>query len=160
VRADADQPHRRWRSIREQIDAAGLPEPARAVAQEAFRRLAHAEGKIHAVDPEEVHFHEVGAVDAIGEVCGVALALHSLRIARAVGAPPPVGRGLVQAAHGRLPLPAPATLALLEGAPVHGVEVELELVTPTGAALIAAVADAYGPLPPMTLQATGYGAGT
>jgi pyridinium-3,5-bisthiocarboxylic acid mononucleotide nickel chelatase len=160
VRADADQPHRRWRSIREQIEGAGLPPRARAIAQEAFRRLAHAEGRIHAVDPEEVHFHEVGAVDAIGEVCGVALAVDSLGIERVVCSPLPVGRGLVDAAHGRLPLPAPATLALLEGAPVHGVEVELELVTPTGAALVAALADAYGTLPAMTLAATGYGAGT
>lgn len=160
VRADADQPHRHWRSIRAQIDAAGLPEPARVLAQEAFRRLAHAEARIHGADPEEVHFHEVGAVDAIGEVCGVALAVHALGIERVVCSPLPVGRGFVQAAHGRLPLPAPATLALLEGAPLHGVEVELELVTPTGAALVAALADAYGPLPAMTLTATGYGAGT
>ena len=160
VRADADQPHRRWAAIRAHIDAAGLPERARAIAQDAFRRLAHAEARIHAVDPEDVHFHEVGAVDAIGEVCGVALAVHDLGIERVVCSPLPVGRGLVDAAHGRLPLPAPATLALLEGAPVYGVELELELVTPTGAALVAALADAYGPLPRMTLAGTGYGAGT
>jgi uncharacterized protein (TIGR00299 family) protein len=160
VRADADQPHRRWAAIRAHIDAAGLPERARAIAQDAFRRLAHAEARIHAVDPEDVHFHEVGAVDAIGEVCGVALAVHDLGIERVVCSPLPVGRGLVDAAHGRLPLPAPATLALLEGAPVYGVELELELVTPTGAALVAVLADAYGPLPRMTLAGTGYGAGT
>jgi uncharacterized protein (TIGR00299 family) protein len=154
------QPHRHWSSIRAQIDAAGLPERARTVAQEAFRRLAIAEGRIHAIDPELVHFHEVGAVDAIGEVCGVALALDDLGIDRVVCSPLPAGRGFVDAAHGRLPLPAPATLALLEGAPVYGVEIELELVTPTGAALVAAVAESYGPLPKMTLAGTGYGAGT
>jgi hypothetical protein len=130
------------------------------VAQEAFRRLAHAEGRIHAIDPEQVHFHEVGAVDAIGEVCGVALALHDLDVDRVVCSPLPVGRGFVEAAHGRLPLPAPATLALLDGAPVHGVDIALELVTPTGAALVAAIADEYGPIPAMTLAGTGYGAGT
>jgi hypothetical protein len=155
-----EQPHRHWSSIRAQIDAAGIPRRARDVAQEAFRRLAHAEGRIHAIDPEQVHFHEVGAVDAIGEVCGVALALHDLDVDRVVCSPLPVGRGFVEAAHGRLPLPAPATLALLDGAPVHGVDIALELVTPTGAALVAAIADEYGPIPAMTLAGTGYGAGT
>jgi pyridinium-3,5-bisthiocarboxylic acid mononucleotide nickel chelatase len=160
VHAAAGQPQRDWRSIRPLIDAAGLPERARDRAQEAFRRLAHAEARIHDVDPEQVHFHEVGAVDAIGEVCGVALALEDLRIDRVECSPMPVGRGFVAAAHGRLPLPAPATLALLEGASLYGVEVETELVTPTGAALVAALAAAYGPLPRITLQASGYGAGT
>jgi uncharacterized protein (TIGR00299 family) protein len=160
VRGAESQPHRDWASIRDQIDAAGLPERPRARAQEAFRRLAHAEGRIHDMDPERVHFHEVGAVDAIGEVCGVALALESLGIDRVACSPLPAGRGLVQAAHGRLPIPAPATLALLEGAPVYGVPLEAELVTPTGAALVAALAEEYGPLPSLTLERTGYGAGS
>ena len=155
----AGQPHRDWASIRAQIDAAGLPERPRARAQETFRRLAHAEGRIHDSDPERVHFHEVGAVDAIGEVCGVALALESLGIDRVACSPLPAGHGLVGAAHGRLPVPAPATLALLEGAPLYGVALEAELVTPTGAALVSALADEYGPLPSMTLERTGYGAG-
>jgi uncharacterized protein (TIGR00299 family) protein len=155
-----EQPHRNWRSIRALIDAAELPARARAISQETFRRLAHAEARIHAVDPEQVHFHEVGAVDAIGEVCGVALALEALHVNRVVCSPLPVGRGFVEAAHGRLPLPAPATLALLEGAPLYGVEIETELVTPTGAALVAALAAGYGPLPKITLEAVGYGAGT
>ena len=107
-----------------------------------------------------MHFHEVGAIDAIGEIVGVALALESLGIDRVICSPLPMGRGFVDAAHGRLPLPAPATLELLRGAPLYGVEVELELVTPTGAALVAALADGFGPLPRMTLEAAGYGAGT
>jgi uncharacterized protein (TIGR00299 family) protein len=160
IHAAPGQPQRDWRSIRPLIDAAGLPERARERAQEAFRRLAHAEARIHDVDPEQVHFHEVGAVDAIGEVCGVALALEDLGVERVVCSPLPVGRGFVNAAHGRLPLPAPATLALLEGAPIYGVELETELVTPTGAALVAALAAGYGPLPRLTLEAVGYGAGT
>jgi uncharacterized protein (TIGR00299 family) protein len=106
-----------------------------------------------------VHFHEVGAIDAIADVCGVALALEDLGIDDVVCSPLPVPRGFVRAAHGRLPLPAPATLELLTGAPLHGVDVDVELVTPTGAALVAALAGGYGPLPAMTLQATGYGAG-
>jgi uncharacterized protein (TIGR00299 family) protein len=150
------QPHRDWASIRDLLEASRMP----ARAHEAFRRLAHTEGRVHGVDPEAVHFHEVGAADAIGEVCGVALALESLGVERVACSPLPVGRGFVDAAHGRLPLPAPATLELLAGAPVHGVELPVELVTPTGAALVAALAEEYGPLPAMTLGAVGYGAGS
>ncbi|HET6551113.1 MAG TPA: nickel pincer cofactor biosynthesis protein LarC [Solirubrobacter sp.] len=160
VRGEADPPHRDWGTIRALIDELGLPERARARAQDAFARLAVAEGKIHGIEPERVHFHEVGAIDAIGEVIGVALALESLGIDRVVCSPLPAGRGFVRAAHGRLPLPAPATLELLRGAPLYGVELEQELVTPTGAALVASLAGEYGPLPRMTLAGTGYGAGT
>jgi uncharacterized protein (TIGR00299 family) protein len=160
VKGAPGQPHRHWSSIRDQIDAAGLAERPRARAQKAFEKLAHAEGRIHGIDPEQVHFHEVGAVDAIGEVVGVALALESLGIDRVICSPLPVGRGFVDAAHGRLPLPAPATLALLEGAPLYGVEIEMELVTPTGAALVSSLAESYGPIPRFTLQGSGYGAGT
>ena len=160
VRAPAGQPHRRWGKIRAQIDGARLPQRARARAQEAFRRLARAEGAVHGVDPDAVHFHEVGAIDALGEVCGVALALEALDVDRVTCSPLPAPRGLVDAAHGRLPLPAPATLELLEGAPMYGVDLDAELVTPTGAALVAALAEGYGPLPAMTLEAVGYGAGT
>ena len=160
VRGAPGQPHRDWVSIRTQIDAAGLPERARAWAQDAFARLAHAESRIHGVEPEAVHFHEVGAVDAVGEICGAAVAVDALDVDTVVCSPLPMGRGLVDSAHGRLPLPAPATLALLEGAPVVGVDLDAELVTPTGAALVAALATSYGPLPTMTLGSVGYGAGT
>jgi len=160
VTGPAEQPHRDWSTIRALIDAAALPDRAKQRAQEAFKRLAIAEGKIHGIDPERVHFHEVGAIDAIGEVVGVALALESLGIEHTICSPLPMGRGFVDAAHGRLPLPAPATLELLKGAPIHGVEIEKELVTPTGAALVAALATQFGPLPRMTPQAIGYGAGT
>lgn len=154
------QPHRHWSSIRGQIDDADLPDRARARAQAAFEKLAIAEGHIHGIEPEKVHFHEVGAVDAIGEVVGVALALEALGVERVICSPLPVGRGFVDAAHGRLPLPAPATLSLLEGAPIHGVDVAMELVTPTGAALVAALADEFGTIPAMTVAGSGYGAGT
>ncbi len=152
--------HRDWGTIRAQIDAAGFPARVTARAQDAFERLARAEARIHDIEPERVHFHEVGAVDAIGEVCGVALALESLGVERVVCSPLPAGRGFVRAAHGRLPLPAPATLKLLEGAPIYGVDLDCELVTPTGAALVSSLAESYGPIPRMTLTGTGYGAGT
>jgi uncharacterized protein (TIGR00299 family) protein len=159
VRAPRDQPHRTWADVRELIDAAELPERPRQRAQEVFQRLAQAEGRVHRMDPEEVHFHEVGAADAIADVCGAALALEELGIDVIFCSPLPAPRGVVHAAHGTLPLPAPATLELLQGAPLHGVEINAELVTPTGAALVAALAEDFGPLPPLRLQCAGYGGG-
>jgi uncharacterized protein (TIGR00299 family) protein len=160
VRGPESPPHRHWASIREEIDTLGLADRARERAQETFRRLAHAEAKIHGVEPETVHFHEVGAIDAVGEVVGVALALESLGIDRIECSPLPMSRGFVDAAHGQLPLPAPATLELLRGAPLEGTFLTKELVTPTGAALVAALTTRFGPLPRMTLERAGYGAGT
>ena len=159
VIAPPERVRRRLRDVRELIDAAALPERARTRAHETFRRLAEAEGAVHGIASEEVQFHELGALDALADVCGVALALEELDVARLACSPLPVPRGFVSAAHGRLPLPAPATLELLRGAPLHGVDVSAELVTPTGAALVAALCEGYGPLPPMRLEATGYGAG-
>lgn len=160
VRAPANQPNRDWEAIRSLLAAADLPERARGRAQDAFRRLAEAEGRVHGIPAEAVHFHEVGAIDAIGEICGVALALERLEVDRVACSPLPVARGVIDAAHGKLPLPAPATLALLEGAPLYGVDDGSELVTPTGAALIASLAEEYGPLPALTLEGVGYGAGS
>ncbi len=146
--------------MRALVDDAGLPTRAHARAHDAFRRLAEAEGRIHGVPANEVHFHEVGAIDAIADVCGVALALEDLGIEEIACSPLPAPRGFVLAAHGRLPLPAPAVLELLKGAPLHGVDADVELVTPTGAALVAALATQYGPLPAVTLESAGYGAGS
>jgi uncharacterized protein (TIGR00299 family) protein len=160
VAAAPELDHRTWRDVRELVDAAALPERARARAQEAFRRLAEAEARVHDTDPELVEFHEVGAADSIGDVCGVALALESLGIGRVACSPLPAPRGWVEAAHGPLPLPAPAVLELLVGAPLHGVPLDVELVTPTGAALVAACAEEFGPMPPMRLERVGYGAGS
>jgi hypothetical protein len=125
-----------------------------------FAALARAEARVHDVEPDEVTFHEVGAIDAIGDVCGIALALEALDVAELACSPLPAPRGLIGAAHGRLPLPAPAVLELLRGAPLYGVDVDVELVTPTGAAVVAALAVEFGPLPPMHLEGVGYGAGT
>ena len=155
-----DAVHRDWANIRTLVDAAPLPPRVRERAQAVFAALARAEGRVHGVAPEEVHFHEVGALDAIGDVCGIALALESLGIDELECSPLPLARGFVESAHGRLPLPAPATLELLRGAPLHGVEGDVELVTPTGAAVVAALASGFGPPPALRLEALGYGAGT
>jgi uncharacterized protein (TIGR00299 family) protein len=162
VRIDApdEDEHRDYAHIRELVAAADLPEDARANSLEAFRRLAEVEGGIHGVPPDEVHFHELGSLDALVDVCGAFVLLDELGIDRVVSSPLPFSRGLVTAAHGVLPLPAPATLGLLEGAALVGVETEAELVTPTGAAIAATVVDEWGQLPPLTLDRVGYGAGT
>lgn len=151
--------HHPYPSVRARVQSASLPEPARAVALEAFRRLAEAEARVHGVQVEAVQFHEVGADDAIADVVGVAVALHALAVDRVVVSPLPLGRGLVHGAHGPIPLPAPATLALLEGAPIVETDLSGESVTPTGAALLRALATDFGPLPSMTIERVGVGAG-
>ncbi len=131
----------------------------RARALAAFRLLAEAEGRIHGVHPDEVHFHEVGSQDSIADVVGVCVALELLGIVVVECSPLPLGRGQIISAHGVLPLPAPATLELLRGIPVQGVDIAKELVTPTGAALIASLTTRFGGLPAMSIDAIGYGAG-
>ena len=151
--------HRPYSAVRARIEVASLPEPARVVALEAFRRLAEAEARVHGVDVETVQFHEVGADDAIADVVGVAVALHALAVDRVVVSPLPLGRGSVRGAHGPIPLPAPATLAVLEGVPIVETDLSGESVTPTGAALLRAIATDFGPLPSMTIEQVGVGAG-
>ncbi len=154
-----DAVERRFAAIRKLLRGAKLSPFVRERSLAVFTRLAEAEAKIHGVDPERVHFHEVGAVDAIGDIVGVCAALEHLRVDAFVASPLPMGSGSVEAAHGRLPLPAPATLELLRGIPVYPAEVEWETVTPTGAALLATLASGFGPMPPMVPEAQGFGAG-
>ncbi|MBM37399.1 MAG: TIGR00299 family protein [Acidimicrobiaceae bacterium] len=125
-----------------------------------FETLAVAEGKVHGVPPEEVHFHEVGALDAIVDIVGSCAALESLNIDEIASGPVAVGVGTISAAHGVLPNPPPAVVNLLAGVPTVGVDVDLELTTPTGAAIIKALATTVGPMPDMTIHSSGYGAGT
>ena len=153
-------PPRSWVSIRDQLGAAELLESVRSRALSVLRRLAEAEGSIHGVSPEEVHFHELGAVDTLVDVVGAVTLLASLGVERLVCSPLPLGRGTVHTTHGVLPLPAPATARLLRGAQVVGVELDAELVTPTGAALATGLADEWGPIPAMRLERDGFGAGT
>jgi hypothetical protein len=136
--------------------AAGVKEKALAV----FAALAEAEGKVHGLTPEEVHFHEVGAADSIVDIVGTAIGLEYLGITQLACAPLPMARGWVECAHGKLPLPGPAVMELARGIPCYGVGLTQELVTPTGAAMVKALCREFGPLPPMTISAVGYGSGT
>jgi hypothetical protein len=149
-----------WPSIRGMLEDADLDGRVRERSTRVFARLAEAEASVHGVAPEEVHFHELGSVDTLVDVVGAVTLLHELGVERLVCSPLPAGRGVVRAAHGVLPVPAPATAALLVGKPVYGVDLEAELVTPTGAALASTLADEWGPLPAMTVDRVGYGAGT
>jgi pyridinium-3,5-bisthiocarboxylic acid mononucleotide nickel chelatase len=159
VLAEGGHHHRHYSDIRALIEKSPLPAPARRTALAIFKRLAEAEAGVHGCLPEEVHFHEVGAVDAIVDVVGAALGLHYLGITAAACGPVPTGRGFVDCRHGRLPVPAPATAALLQGVPTVGTEIEYELTTPTGAAIANAAAGSFGPRPAMIVSAIGYGAG-
>lgn len=127
---------------------------------EVFTALAEAEAKVHGIDINRVHFHEVGALDTIVDIVGVIICLKHLGVSRLTCSPLPTGQGFVNCDHGLLPLPAPAVCELLQGLPSYGVDIKQELITPTGAALLRVLADDFGPLPPMTFQSTGYGAGS
>jgi pyridinium-3,5-bisthiocarboxylic acid mononucleotide nickel chelatase len=141
------------------IRGSGLPLAVKERAGAVFQRLGEAEAKIHDVPVEAIHFHEVGAVDSIVDIVGSVLGLHLLGVERIVCSPLPTGHGFVRAAHGLMPIPAPATMELLKGVPTRSVDVEGELVTPTGATLMATLADEFGWMPAMRVEAIGYGAG-
>ncbi len=152
-------PHRGLSDILAIIRDADLPAADQERASAVFRRLAEAEAKVHQRSVEEIHFHEVGAVDAIVDIVGAVVGLRLLGIEQVVCGPLRTGTGFVDCAHGRLPLPAPATAELLRGVPSQGTDLEGELTTPTGAALLTTLAGAFGPRPPMVVQAIGCGAG-
>ena len=160
VALEGEQPHHRGlREILALVDGSGLPPRARAAARGMFERIGRAEAKVHGVSVDEVHFHEVGALDSIVDVCGAAVALELLGWPRVVAAPPELGRGLGRSAHGPMPIPPPAVLELLAGRPVRLGGPEGEAVTPTGAAILAELAE-VGPLPAIVPARVGYGVGT
>jgi uncharacterized protein (TIGR00299 family) protein len=142
------------------VEEARLPDRVTQRALRTFRALAEVEGRLHRRPPEQVHFHEVGGIDALVDVVGTAAALEVLGVDEVYASSVATGAGMVRAAHGLLPNPAPAVVALLAGAPTHGVDVPVELTTPTGAALLAATVVGWGPLPAMRIGSTGFGAGT
>jgi pyridinium-3,5-bisthiocarboxylic acid mononucleotide nickel chelatase len=160
VPVEGDQPHRHLRDIQELIGASALAPRIRERSLLAFQKLAQAEAKVHGEPVEKIHFHEVGAVDAIVDIVGSMICLEHLGVDAVYASALHIGAGTVKSAHGVLPVPAPATVELLRGAPVYGRDVEAELVTPTGAAILAAVAAGFGDAPAMRVERTGYGAGT
>jgi pyridinium-3,5-bisthiocarboxylic acid mononucleotide nickel chelatase len=161
-RAHAHEPghvHRGLREIEDLLTRSALEPAIRERCLELFRRLADAEAAVHGTTPDDVHFHEVGAVDSIVDIVGGVVGLRWLNVDRVVASPLNVGSGTVRMSHGTWPVPAPATARLLRGAPIYG-EGEGELLTPTGALLVTGHADRYGPLPPMRPEVIGYGAGS
>ncbi len=153
-------PERHLREIREIVEKSDVSSGVKERAMRVFTRICEVEAGIHGMSVDDVHLHEVGGVDAIVDVVGVLAAVELLEIKRVVVSPLPMGRGFIHGAHGQIPLPAPATLGLLKGVPLCGSPLDVEFVTPTGAALLVELADAWGPLPAMTLREIGYGAGT
>ena len=151
--------HRHYTGIDTMIAESGLADGVKKKAQRIFRRLAEAEAKVHGVAIAEVHFHEVGAIDSIVDIVGVAICLDYLCVDKVCASALPLGSGFVETAHGLLPIPAPATAELLLGLPVHGECGPGERVTPTGAAIIAALADSFGFPPAMRIEKIGSGAG-
>lgn len=152
--------HRPLSHITEIIEQSDLDAAVKANSLQIFRRLAEAEARVHRSSVESIHFHEVGAMDAIIDVVGAAAGLWVLGIEKIACSPLHLGTGTVQCAHGTLPIPAPATAELVKGKPVYSTAVQGELLTPTGAAILTTLATNFGPMPAMTVDAVGYGAGT
>jgi uncharacterized protein (TIGR00299 family) protein len=152
-------PHRSLPEIYSLIDTSALSPAGRDRAKALFQRLAEAEAAIHQMPVERVHLHEVGAVDSIIDIVGAVFALEWFGADRIVASPLNVGGGMVHSAHGVFPVPAPATVKLLGGAPIYSGAIQKELVTPTGALIVSSYATAFGPLPAMTVEHVGYGAG-
>jgi uncharacterized protein (TIGR00299 family) protein len=154
-----DQPHRSWAAIRDRLLGSGLDAPVRDRAVAVFARLAAVEGRVHGVDPEDVHFHEVGSWDSVADVVGVCAAVAELGVGELVASPLALGSGQVRTAHGVMPVPVPAVLGLVDGWEVVAGGAG-ELATPTGAALVVELASGQGPLPAMRVSRHGVGAGT
>ncbi len=163
VRFEVDEGHghhsRNYRQVRGLIESAEIADAAKTRALHIFEVLAQAEGRVHGVEMDEVHFHEIGAVDSIVDVVGAAVGVTALGIDKIVCSPLPLSRGFVSTAHGILPTPAPATAEILKGVPVQGVESPIELVTPTGAGIVKALASEFGAFPPFVPSKIGYGLG-
>jgi len=151
--------HRHLSGILKIIAAADLPDPVKAASASVFQVLGEAEALAHGVNIEKVHFHEVGAVDSICDIVGICMALHLLDVDKLYCSAINVGSGTVNTEHGVLPVPAPATARLLEGKPIYARGPAVELTTPTGAAIVAALADGFGAMPAMSVRSIGYGAG-
>jgi pyridinium-3,5-bisthiocarboxylic acid mononucleotide nickel chelatase len=155
----AQEAGRSWKQIQILINRSSLPAAVKETGIKIFARLAEAEGKIHRIAPEKVHFHEIGATDSIIDIMAAAAGAHELGIDAFHFSRIPLGRGLTRALHGPLPVPGPATLELLKGLPVQGIDLDGETVTPTGAAILSTLGKSFGAQPSMTMEKIGYGAG-
>ncbi len=160
VKTQDQQKHRSLNAILEILRSSPIPPPVRERAAAIFTKLGEAEARVHDVPLEKIHFHEVGAVDAIVDIVGACIGFYFLDIEKFACSPLNIGGGTAKMAHGILPVPAPATANLLQGKPTYSNGVQRELVTPTGAAIVATLCDSFGPQPPMSVSAIGYGAGT
>lgn len=158
VHCEETHHHRSWSSIDTMLDQSRLNEPVKQLSRRFFRKLGEAEARVHGIDIDRVHFHEVGAVDAIVDLVGAAICVDLLGINKVYSSPLPLSRGMSQCAHGKLPLPAPATLQILQGKPVHDSGSNRELVTPTGATIVSLLAE-FSPLPALPVGQVGYGVG-
>lgn len=159
IKSSEHHPHRGLKEIYDIIDKSALKPEVKKMSKEAFLKLARAEGKIHGKAPEEIHFHEVGAVDSIVDIVGSCILMDMLKPDLVVSSPVNVGSGTVECAHGVLPVPAPATLELLKGVPVYARGEEGELTTPTGALLLSVFVSRFGPMPEGITEKVGYGLG-
>jgi uncharacterized protein (TIGR00299 family) protein len=160
VEYEPEHAHRHLHHITDMIDASRLSDRQKDLAKRIFTKLGEAEAKVHGTTIRKVHFHEVGAVDSIADIVGAAIGWDVLGVDRIVCSPVPTGHGTIEIAHGRSSVPAPATAELLSGIPIADSPIEAELTTPTGAAIVATLVDAFGPLPAMTIAKIGYGAGS
>ena len=160
VETAPEHKHRHLSDIKQIIETSALSSSVKERAVQIFTRLAEAEARVHNEPIDHVHFHEVGAIDAIVDVVGAAICFDALKIDRYLCSPVHVGSGMVKMAHGQFPVPPPAVTELLKGVPFYETEIKGELLTPTGAAIITTVCTEYGPIPQMTVEANGYGAGT
>jgi uncharacterized protein (TIGR00299 family) protein len=159
VLTGGEESERTWSQIRRLVEDSTLDLEVKELSVKIFARLAEAEGKIHGVAPERVRFHEVGATDSIIDIMSTAIAVHHLKIDTFHFSRVPLGRGITRSRHGSLPLPGPATLELLKGLPIQWIDLGAETVTPTGAAIIAALGSHFGEAPSMVVEKIGYGAG-
>ncbi len=159
VKARETKTHRSYATIKKMIEESSLKPCVKKLSLEIFRLIAISEGRFHGVPPEEVHFHEIGAMDSIVDIIGAAVAVDALGAPSFFSSPVALGTGSARTMHGVIPIPAPATLDILKGVPVTPGPAPFELTTPTGAAIIKTLSEGFGPMPAMVVEATGYGAG-
>lgn len=159
VRLAESHHHRTFRDIKKIIEESSLAPKVKRLSIDIFKLIAEAEGKIHGIKADEVHFHEIGAMDSIIDIVGAAIAVDSLKVNNVAASPIALGTGWAKTMHGTIPIPAPATLEILKGVPTAASTAPFELTTPTGAAIVKTLASSFGPMPSMTIVAAGYGAG-